>query len=80
MGYVWSHEGVERAIEDTMRDHPDLVQRFEVAPLRDAQDYTWHVDLDPQGERRVARLAWDLVEYGLLEDIAEKLREASPAW
>ena len=29
MGYAWNHDGVERAIEDTMRDHPDLVQQFE---------------------------------------------------
>ncbi len=80
MGYAWSHEGVERAIEDTMRDYPDLTQHFEVAPTRDAQDYTWHVDLDPFGERRVARLGWELVEYGRLDDIAEKLRNATPAW
>ena len=80
MGYAWSHEGVERAIEDTMRDYPDLAQYFEVAPARDSQDYTWHVNLDPLGERRVARLAWDLVEYGRLDAIAEKLREAIRAW
>jgi hypothetical protein len=71
---------VERAIEDTMRDYPDLAQHFEVALARDPQDYTWHVDLDPLGERRIAHLAWDLVEYGHLEAIAEKLREALPAW
>ena len=80
MGYAWSRDGVARAVEDTMRDHPELVQQFEVAPLRDSQDYTWHVDLDPLGERRVARLAWELIEYGYLDDIAEKLREAAPAW
>jgi hypothetical protein len=80
MGYTWNHDGVERAIEDTMRDYPELLQQFEVAPARDTQDYTWHVDLDPQGERRVARLAWEMVEYGQIGEIAERLREASPAW
>jgi len=80
MGYAWNRDGVARAVEDTMRDHPELAQQFEVASLRDSQDYTWHVDLDPLGERRVARLAWELIEYGYLDDIAEKLREAAPAW
>jgi hypothetical protein len=80
MGYAWSHDGVERAIADTMRDHPELAQPFEVASMRDPQDYTWHVDLDPLGERRVARLAWELVEYGQLDAIADKLREAAPVW
>ena len=55
MGYAWNHDGVERAIEDTMRDYPELLQRFEVAHRRDPQDFTWHVDLDPQGERRRSR-------------------------
>jgi hypothetical protein len=80
MGYSWNHDGVERAIEDTMRDYPELLQRFEVAQARDPQDYTWHVDLDPQGERRVARLAWEMVEYGQITEIAELLREAVPGW
>ena len=80
MGYAWNHDGVERAIEDTMRDYPDLLQRFEVAAARDPQDYTWHVALDPQGERRVARLAWEMVEYGQIAEIAERLREAAPGW
>jgi hypothetical protein len=80
MGYAWNHDGVERAIEDTMRDYPDVLQRYEVAAARDPQDYTWHVDLDPQGERRVARLAWEMVEYGQIAEIAERLREAMPAW
>jgi hypothetical protein len=80
MGYSWNHDGVERAIEDTMRNYPELLQQFEVARARDPRDYTWHVDLDPQGERRVARLAWEMVEYGHIEEIAERLREAAPDW
>jgi hypothetical protein len=80
MSYTWTHDGVQRAVEDAMREHPDLLQRFEVAEARDSQDYTWHVDLDPLGERRVARLAWEMVEDGRLEAIAEELREAAPVW
>jgi hypothetical protein len=80
MGYSWNHAGVERAIEETMRSYPELLQRFEVAQARDSQDYTWHVDLDPLGERRIARLAWEMVEYGQIEEIAERLREAAPVW
>ena len=80
MGYAWNHEGVERAIEDTMRDYPELLQRFEVAHRRDPQDFTWHVDLDLQGERRVARLGWEMIEYGQLDAIAERIREAETAW
>ncbi len=77
VGYTWTHDGVARAVEDAMRDYPELLQRFWVADTRDARDYTWHVELDPAGERRLARLAWDLVEYGRLEAIAEQLRDAA---
>ena len=63
-----------------MRDYPELLQRFEVAHRRDPQDFTWHVDLDPQGERRVARLGWEMIEYGQLDAIAERIREAETAW
>ncbi len=80
MGYSWSRDGVLRAVEDAMREHPDLLERFEVAESRDSSDFTWHVDLDPYGERRVARLVWEAVEYGQLEMIAEQIREAAPAW
>jgi hypothetical protein len=80
MGYAWNHDGVERAVEDAMREHPDLLQRYEIAAARDSSDFTWHVELDPLGERRVARLAWEMLEYGRLDDIAEQIREAKPAW
>ena len=80
MGYAWNHDGVERAVDDAMREHPDLLQRYEVASARDCSDFTWHVELDPLGERRVARLAWEMLEYGRLEDIAEQIREAKSAW
>ena len=80
MGYAWNHDGVERAIEDAMLSYPELGQRYEVAAARDPQDYSWHVDLDPLGERRVARIGWEMVEYGLIDAIADRLREAAPAW
>ena len=80
MGYAWTHDGVEHAVEDAMRDYPELLQRFWVAEARDPGDYSWHVELDPTGERRIARLAWEMVEYGRLEEIAEQLREAASAW
>lgn len=80
MGYTWNHEGVERAVDETMRSYPELLERFEVADARDPGDFTWHVDLDPLGQRRVARIGWEMVEYGLIDAIAERIREAMPAW
>lgn len=80
MGYSWTHDGVARAVEDAMRAYPDLLERFEVAGARDSQDFSWHVDLDPLGQRRIAHLTWEMIEYGRLESIAEQLREASMPW
>jgi hypothetical protein len=80
MGYAWTHEGVQHAVEDAMRDYPELLERFMVADARDPRDYTWHVELDPLGIRRIARLLWEDVEYGRLDAIAEQLREAAPVW
>jgi hypothetical protein len=80
MGYAWTHDGVQRAVEDAMRDYPELLERFAVAEARDPSDYTWHVELDPLGDRRIARLRWEQIEYGQLEAIAEQLREAAPVW
>jgi hypothetical protein len=80
MGYSWTHEGVARAVEDAMRNYPDLLEQFEVAEARDSRDYTWHVELDPLGNRRIARLAWEMIEYGHLEEIADQIRDAAPAW
>ena len=80
MSYDWTHDGVSRAVEDAMRDYPELLERFDVADARDTRDYTWHVELDPLGNRRIARLTWEMVEYGRLEAIAEQLREAATDW
>jgi hypothetical protein len=77
MGYAWSRDGVEHAVEDAMREYPELLQRFWVETGRDPSDYTWHVELDTLGERRIARLSWELVEGGRLDAIAELLRDAA---
>lgn len=80
MSYDWTHDGVGRAVEDAMRDYPELLERFDVADGRDSRDYTWHVELDPLGNRRIARLTWEMVSYGRLDAIAEQLREARADW
>jgi hypothetical protein len=79
MRYGWSKMGVEAAVEDVMRLHPELAQPYWVAEGRDSGDYTWHVELDPTQERRVARLTWQMVECENLEEIAEALQEAACA-
>jgi hypothetical protein len=79
MLYEWSRTGVERAVEAVMRDHPELAQPFCVAESRDPGDYTWHVELDPTRERRVARLTWPMVADEQLEAIAAALQEAARA-
>jgi hypothetical protein len=76
MRYEWNRAGVDRAVEDAMREHPELEQRYWVAETRNSQDYTWHVELDPYGERRIARLTWEMVEAEDLEAIAAALSEA----
>jgi hypothetical protein len=68
---------VEAAVEDAMRLHPELAQPYSVAEGRDPDDYTWHVELDPTQERRVARLTWQMVEYENLEEIAVALEDAT---
>jgi hypothetical protein len=77
--YEWSRAGVEHAVEDVMRGHPELEQPFRVAESRDNGDYTWHVELDPMRERRVARLTWQMIEDEQLAAIAEALEEAASA-
>ncbi len=79
MRYGWSRMGVEAAVEDVMRLHPELVQPYWVAEGRDPDDYTWHVELDPARERRIARLTWQMVENEQLEEIAEALQAAAYA-
>jgi hypothetical protein len=79
MRYGWSRTGVEAAVEDVMRLHPELTQPYWVAESRDPGDYTWHVELDPTRERRVAHLTWQMLEYEQLEAIAEALQEAVSA-
>jgi len=79
MRYEWSRAGIDRAVEDVMREHPELEERYWVAESRDPQDYTWHVELDPYGERRIARLTWEMIEEDDLEAIAAALADAEPA-
>jgi hypothetical protein len=79
MRYAWNRSGVEAAVEDVMRLHPELVQPYWVAESRDSADYTWHVELDPTHERRIARVTWQMVEDEQLEEIAEALAEAEYA-
>jgi hypothetical protein len=79
MRYGWTRMGVEAAVEDVMRLHPELAQPYWVAESRDADDYTWHVELDPQHDRRIARLTWQMIEDERMEEIAEALQEAA-AW
>jgi hypothetical protein len=79
MRYGWTRMGVEAAVEDVMRLHPELAQPYSVAESRDANDYTWHVELDPQHDRRIARLTWQMIEDEQLEEIADVLHEAA-AW
>jgi hypothetical protein len=77
MRYEWSRVGIDRAVEDTMREHPELEARYWVAEARDPNDYTWHVELDPYGERRIARLSWEMIDDDDLEAIAAALAEAA---
>ena len=77
MLYEWSRAGVEHAVEDVMRRRPELQQPFRVAESRDGGDYTWHVELDPTRERRLARLTWRMIEEEQMEAIAEALEEAT---
>jgi len=79
MRYGWSRSGVEAAVEDVMRLHPELEQPYAVAESRDSNDYTWHVELDPTRECRIARLTWQMVEDEQLEEIADALAEAAYA-
>jgi hypothetical protein len=79
MRYEWNRSGVTRAVEDVMREHPELEQSFWVAEARDPNDYTWHVELDPDGERRIARLTWQMIEDDQLDEIAATLTEAGLA-
>lgn len=76
MLYAWSRAGVEHAVEDVMRSHPELEQPFCVAESRDSGDCTWHVELDQTRERRIARMTWRMIEDEELEAIAEALGEA----
>jgi hypothetical protein len=77
MLYEWSRAGVEHAVEDMMRGHPQLQQPFRVAESRDGGDYTWHVELDPTRERRIARLTWRMIEDEQLDAIASAIEEAT---
>jgi hypothetical protein len=70
---------VEAAVEDVMRLHPELEQPYTVAESRDSNDYTWHVELDPTRERRIAHVTWQMVEDERLEEIADALAEAAYA-
>lgn len=79
MRYQWSRSGVTRAVEDAMREHPELEQPFWVADSRDPNDFTWHVELDPYGARRIARLTWQMIEEDRLDEIAEALATAESA-
>jgi hypothetical protein len=76
MRYEWNRAGIDRAVEDTMREYPELEQRYWVAEGRDSQDYSWHVELDPYGERRIARITWEMIEADDLDAIATALVEA----
>lgn len=40
MRYEWSRAGVDRAVEDAMREHPELAERYWVAEGRDPHDFT----------------------------------------
>lgn len=79
MRYEWNRAGVDRAVEDAMREHPELTEPYSVAEGRDSLDYTWHVELDPYGARRIARLQWAMIEHEDLEAIAVALAEAEGA-
>jgi hypothetical protein len=78
MLYEWSRAGVEHAVEDVMRGHPELAQPYWVAESRDSGDYSWHVELDPTHARRIARLTWRMIEDEQVEGIAAALEEAAP--
>lgn len=79
MRYEWNRAGVDRAVEDAMREHPELEQRYTVAEGRDPSDFTWHVELDPYGTRRIGRLTWEIIAEEDLDAIAAALEEAEPA-
>lgn len=76
MHYEWSRAGIDRAVEDAMREQPELLQRYWVAECRDSNDFTWHVELDPYGARRIARLTWEMVDDGDLIAITSALADA----
>jgi hypothetical protein len=76
MRYEWNRAGIDRAVEDAMREHPELAERYWVAESRDSNDFTWHVELDPYGERRIARLTWEMIDAEDLEEIAAALATA----
>jgi hypothetical protein len=78
MIYEWTRAGVAHAVEDVMREHPELEQRFWVNERRDPDDFTWHVELDPDGECRVARLTWQMIAHEQREEIASAIAEAEP--
>jgi hypothetical protein len=76
MRYLWSRAGVEQAVEDVMRQRPELQQPFAVADCRDPVDCHWHVELDPLRDRKIARVSWQMIEYDQLDAIADALAEA----